>query len=155
MWWFRAEAWAPRGFSPSLSLLPGPIHSSRLKVLLFEGAPAVCLFILYVFSLFLHFRWEYRLLYKTEKYKRAATLSPFLHKVAPASSSLCFLPKLCVHIALCIAAFLEMHLVLFRTTGPLCRAENSFIFFDSLHLVCSHQERAAGPVPTSPRQARK
>ena len=108
MWWFRAEAWAPRGISPpSLSLLPGPIHSSLLKVLLFEGAPTVCLFILYVFSLFLHFRWEYRLLYKTEKCKRAAALSPFLLKVAPASSVLCFLPKFSVHVAPCIAAFLE------------------------------------------------
>lgn len=108
MWWFRAEAWTPRGISsPSLALLLGPIHSSLLEVLLFEGAPAVCLFILYVFSLFLHFRWEYRLLYKTEKYKRAVALSPFLLKIAPASSSLCFLPKFCVHIALCIVGFLS------------------------------------------------
>ena len=147
MWWFRAEAWTPRGISsPSLALLLGPIHSSLLEVLLFEGAPAVCLFILYVFSLFLHFRWEYRLLYKTEKYKRAVALSPFLLKIAPASSSLCFLPKFCVHIAPCIAGFLEtlkLHLAFFPTTGPPCRAENSFILFDNLYSVCSHEERAA------------
>lgn len=75
MWWFRAEAWAPRGFSPHCHFSRAHPQQSPESAA-FEGAPAVCLFILYVFSLFT-FQVEYRLLYKTEKYKRAATLSPF------------------------------------------------------------------------------